>query len=327
MLSRVAGGLFWMSRYVERAETVARLLDAGRRINAIPSSPEVRAAEWASIIVASGCRETFPKPLEEADQRSVAQHLIFDESNPSSIRMCLYQARTNARAMRTAVTADAWEAINESWIAMRAKAPEHITGGEFAPFLDWAKGQAQKFRGAIDDTLLRDSGYNFTRLGQYVERADATARLLDVKYHVLLPADAEVGGVVDEGQWVQILRAAGALRAYRHVYRASVTPDRVVHYLVLNGMCPRSLRYCSAMVLRQLDELRTRLGQSHAAHTRAGEMFARLQDLEIAEVFTDGLHEFLTGRIEENNRLAVDIAAGYGFGPAEAALQEQLQED
>lgn len=305
-----------MARYVERAENVARLLDAGRRMNAIPSSPESRAIEWGSIVIAAGCSQTFPRPLSEAHERSVAHHLIFDEANPSSIRSCFLQARTNARAVRTALTSDVWDAVNATWIAMRSETPERVTDGALAPFLDWTKGQAHQVRGAIDDTLLRDSGYNFVRLGQYIERADATARILDVKYHVLLPPDQQVGGVVDEGQWVQILRAAGALRAYRHVYRAAVTPDRVVHYLVLNGMCPRSLRYCTAMMVRHLEELRNRLGTRHPCDSRAHYVMALLQDLEVAEIFAHGLHEFLTERIEENNRLANEIAAGYGFGPA-----------
>lgn len=315
MLSRVAEGLFWMSRYVERAENLARLLDAGRRMNVIPADPATRSAEWASIIVAAGCRQTFPRPLEEADERSVAHHLIFDEANPSSIRSCFYAARVNGRASRSALTADVWDAVSETWIAMKSQSPATVLGAGFAPFLDWTKAQAHRFRGGIDDTLLRDAGYNFMRIGQFLERADATARLLDVKYHVLLPPNERVGGVIDEGQWVQLLRAAGTLRAYRHVYRASVTPDRVVHYLVLNGMCPRSLRYCAAMVTRHLGELANRTGQQHPAHLRASAMIARLQDLEVAEIFAHGLHEFLTERIEENNRLAMDIAAGYGFGP------------
>jgi uncharacterized alpha-E superfamily protein len=322
MLSRVAGGLFWMSRYVERAETIARLLDAGRRINALPTTAETRTAEWASIVIAAGCSGTFPGSIAEADQRSVAHHLIFDAENPSSIRSCLQQARDNAREMRTALTAEVWDAINGSWIAMRSRAPNHILDGEFAPFLDWTKTQANTVRGAIDDTLLRDAGYNFVRLGQYVERADATARLMDVKYHLLLPPDQQVGGIIDEVQWAQILRAAGSLRAYRHVYRASVTPDRVVHFLVLNGMSPRSLRFCTAMLDRHLEELRGQLGQTHPCHARVRTMKARLADLEVGEIFTHGLHEFLAERIWDTNALGIDIASAYGFGPGPTVVPE-----
>src|SRR6056297_3554278 len=231
MLSRVANGLFWMSRNIERAENVARLLDAGRRLNTLPASDATRTAEWSSIVIAAGCSETFPHPLEQANARTVAEHLIFDPDNRSSIRSCLHMARENARAVRQAVTADVWDATNQAWIEMRAKSSASIIGGGFAHFLDWTKMQGHRFRGAIDDTLLRDAGYSFIRLGQYVERYDATARLLDVKYHVLLPPEERVGGLIDEGQWLQILRAANSARAYRHVYRTAVRWDLVVHFL------------------------------------------------------------------------------------------------
>ncbi len=314
MLSRVASGLFWMSRYVERAANVARLLDAGRRMNTLPGSAEARSAEWSSIVIAAGCSETFPDPLASANARSVAQHLIFDPDNPSSIRSCFRQARENARAIRQAITSDVWDAANEAWIEMRAKSPASIVGGGFAHFLDWTKMQGHRFRGAIDDTLLRDAGYNFIRLGQYVERLDATARLLDVKYHVLLPPDQQVGGLIDESQWLQILRAANSSTAFRHVYRSAVRPDLVVHFLVLSPLSPRSLRNSTEMIVRHLDLLKVHTGVSAECHFMAYAMMGRLDDLTIDEVFRFGLHEFLTERIEENNRLALAIADAYGFG-------------
>ncbi|MEM9144594.1 MAG: alpha-E domain-containing protein [Pseudomonadota bacterium] len=319
MLSRVAESLFWMSRYVERAENVARLLDAGRRMMTVPTSAEARSAEWSSIVIAAGCSETFPDPLETATQRSVAQHLVFDPENPSSIRSSLHAARENARAVRQAITSDVWAAVNESWIDMRARSPASIVGGGFAQFLDWTKTQGQRFRGGIENTLLRDAGYNFIRLGQYVERLDATARLLDVKYHVLLPAHAQVGGVIDEGQWLQILRAANSARAYRHVYRAPVSPNRVVHFLVLSQLSPRSLRNSANMIVRHLDLLKAYTDRSEACHFKAYAMVARLDDMSVEDIFQFGLHEFLTERIQENNLLAMAIADAYGFGGREPA--------
>ncbi|MEL6584746.1 MAG: alpha-E domain-containing protein, partial [Pseudomonadota bacterium] len=161
MLSRTAQGLFWMSRYIERAENVARLLDAGRRIEALPSSPDAKRTEWKSILIASGAKETFPGELDAADQVSVAQHLIFDRSNPSSIRSCLEAARENARAMRTAVTGDVWDTINLTWAEMRMLTPESLRGAGFVSFLEWVKTRAFLFRGAVDATLLRNAGFNF----------------------------------------------------------------------------------------------------------------------------------------------------------------------
>lgn len=326
MLSRVANNLYWMSRYVERAENVARLLDAGRRLNTLPTSAEARADEWASIIIAAGCSSTFPEPLEKANGRNVAQHLIFDADNPSSIRSCFQQARENARAVRQAVTADIWDASNEAWLEMRARSPATIVGGGFAQFLDWTKTQGHRFRGAVDDTMLRDPGYNFVKLGQYIERYDATVRLLDVKYHVLLPDTSHVGGLIDEGQWLQILRAANSSRAFRHVYRSAVTPKRVVHFLVLNATTPRSLHHSAAMIVRHLDSLRVHTGQSHLCHIRAAESLSRLQDHTVDDIIQFGLHEWLTERVSENNRLAVAIADGYGFGvPVRAETERQTQ--
>ncbi len=314
MLSRVAEALFWMSRYVERAENVARLLDAGRRMNILPTTPEARAAEWSSIVIAAGCSETFPQPLAEANARSVALHLIFDADNSSAIRSCFKQARENARAVRQAITADVWDATNQAWIDMRSKSSASLIGGEFAQLLDWTKTQGHRFRGAVDDTLLRDAGYSFIRLGQHIERVDATARLLDVKYHVLLPPDQQVGGLIDEGQWLQILRAANSSRAYRHVYRAPVRPDLVVHFLVLNLLSPRSMRTGAAMIVRHLDLLKSHTGFSAECHTRAYALLGRLEDLTVDDIFAHGLHEWLTELIQENNLLARSIADAYGFG-------------
>ncbi|MGF1444877.1 MAG: alpha-E domain-containing protein [Pikeienuella sp.] len=314
MLSRVAEALFWMSRYVERAENVARLLDAGRRMNTLPTSAEARAAEWSSIVIAAGCSETFPYPLDEATARSVALHLIFDQDNPSAIRSCIRQARENARAVRQAITSDVWNATNEAWIEMRTKSAASLIGGEFAQVLDWTKTQGHRFRGAVDDTLLRDAGYNFVRLGQHIERIDATARLLDVKYHVLLPPDQQVGGLIDESQWLQILRAANASTAYRHVYRQPVRPDLVVHFLTLNLLSPRSMRSCAAMIVRHLDLLKAHTGFSADCHFRAYALLGRLEDLTVEDIFEHGLHEWLTERIQENNLLARSIADAYGFG-------------
>ncbi|MEO0620807.1 MAG: alpha-E domain-containing protein [Pseudomonadota bacterium] len=325
MLSRVAEDLFWMSRYVERAENVARLLDAGRRMMTVPTSPEARSAEWASIVIAAGCSETFPDPLETANARSVAQHLVFDTDNPSSIRSSIHAARENARAVRQAITSDVWDAVNEAWIDMRARSPASIVGGGFAQFLDWTKTQGQRFRGGIENTLLRDAGFNFIRVGQYVERLDATARLLDVKYHVLLPADAQVGGVIDEGQWLQILRAANSSRAYRHVYRAPVSPDRVVHFLVLSPLSPRSLQHCASMIVRNLDLLKAHTERSEDCHFKAYAMQGRLDDMTVDEIFSFGLHEFLTERIQENNVLALAIADAYGFGGREPAPARHVE--
>ncbi|MGF1500974.1 MAG: alpha-E domain-containing protein [Paracoccaceae bacterium] len=324
MLSRVAEGLFWLSRYIERAETVARLLDAGRRLDTLPGSAETRAAEWGSIVIASGCSGSFPRPIAEADGPSVAHHLILDDDNPSSIRSCFRQARANARAIRPEITSDVWDAVNDAWSGMKRVSAASVVGSDFAEFLDWTKTQGHRFRGAIDDTLLRTPGYDFIELGKFVERGDATARLLDVKSHLIGIAD-ESAVARDQLLWGQILMAAQALRAYRHVYRTEVTGDGVVHFLVLNPILPRSLSHCVQKTVRHLGELRSGLGQTHRAHALADRMQARLETLTVRAILDQGVHEFLTEFVTQNHRLALEIASAYGFGGATVASQSQSQ--
>ncbi len=315
MLSRAAEGLFWMARYIERAENIARLLDAGRRINLMSPSVESRAAEWGSIVIASGCSETFPKPLEEADMASVAWHLVLDPENPSSIRRSFEQARSNARAWRVEITTEVWDAVNEAWRSLGSRTAGVTGGARLAPFIDWTKLQGQRFRGAVEDSLLRDPGYCFVKLGEHIERADSMARLLDVKYHVLLPGHAPVGGAVDQGQWAQILRAANSLRAFRHVYHQPIAPWLVADLLILNRQSPRSLIFCVESAGRQLDELARILGKTQPCQERAADMRARLSGFTVDQIFEIGLHEFLTAFIRENNFLAIEIAESYGFAP------------
>ncbi|MEO0999916.1 MAG: alpha-E domain-containing protein [Pseudomonadota bacterium] len=314
MLSRTAESLFWMARYMERAETLARLLDAGRRFAALPAGPGGEASEWASIVIASGCSVTYPRPLEEADAQSVLHHLVFDIDNPSSIYRCLQQARDNCRAVRTAVTSEVWDAVNDSWIGIREMEAEEAAAGRLAGFLEWTKARGAHFRGSVESSQLRNTGHAFLRLGTQIERADATARLLDVKYHVLLPADQRVGGGLDYLQWVQILRAVNSRRAFRWVYRSEVRPDRVTHFLILNPENPRALVTCYEIIVRQLD----RLGLSHTdrlgARAMARSIYAALLEGSVDEIFAFGLHEWLTKFIGDNNQVALAIAGDYGFG-------------
>ncbi len=326
MLSRTANGLFWMSRYVERAGNVARLLDAGRRMDLLPNTEEGRASEWESIVIASGCQETFPGDIKQATMEEVARHLIFDETNPSSIHCCLQAARENARAMRIAVTREVWDVLNSAWADMRRKNPSAVTGGRLAEFLDWVKMQGFLFHGAGEASMLRDEGWNFIGLGKAVERADATARLLDVKYHVLLPSAQDVGGGLDHMQWVQLLRAANSLRAFRWTYRESVTPQAVVHFLVLNASSPRSLINCYAEIVANLADIGGETDAQNMVRARAQAVHGQLMRLTVEQIIAAGLHEWLTDIIVETNRMAGELAGAYGFnGTAGTPSQEQVQ--
>ncbi|NVO24593.1 alpha-E domain-containing protein [Donghicola mangrovi] len=314
MLSRTAQGLYWMSRYVERAENNARLLDAGRRIEGLPGAEAAGNTEWPSIIIAAGCRETFGEErLDEADRDSATFHLAFDPENSSSILSCFAAARENARAMRGAVTSEVWTAINGTWSELRKLDMKAVDERRYADFIESVLGASFHFRGAINATLLRDERLWFIELGKHIERADATARMLDVKYHVLLPKTDEVGAGLDLLQWQQILRAANALRAFRHVYREQVSAPRVVDLLVVNSQSPRSLRYTYEAICDNIDNIGVHTKAQRAVADHAREIRDRLRVADAHDIIDFGLHEWLTDMIMETNKLANALGESYGF--------------
>ncbi|MGB0499416.1 MAG: alpha-E domain-containing protein, partial [Rubricella sp.] len=214
-----------------------------------------------------------------------------------------------------------WDSINEAWAEMRVMTPDILAGGGFASFVDWVKKRCSEFRGAVDSSLLRDDGFAFIELGKWIERADATARLLDVKYHVLLPSAEDVGGGLDYMQWQQILRAANSLRAYRYVYRKPVTAEGVVDFLVLNEKTPRSLKRCYAEIVEAIEDIGAPLVSQKRVYIRARRSLDELNEETAAGVLSYGLHEWLTETIVETNTLAGDIGTAYGF-TAPVELQE-----
>ena len=200
MLSRTAENLFWLSRYFERAENLARLLDVGLRMSALSREAGTSSSEWHSTIVAAGCEESFYAKYKTPTAETVVRHLAQDPDNPSSIMSCLDTARRNSRAVRTALTTDMWEAVNGTWLEARGFTDDNFTIERIRKFLEWVKERSLLFVGAAGGTMMRNDAYWFTRLGMFVERADNTARILDVKYHVLLPENSEVGGGLDYSQ-------------------------------------------------------------------------------------------------------------------------------
>jgi uncharacterized alpha-E superfamily protein len=238
--------------------------------------------------------------------------LLLDRENASSIASCLDRARNNARAVRTALTTQAWETLNEAWLRL-GDLNEAAVMRELPQTLDWVKGRCAQFRGASDATMLRDDRYDFARLGLHIERADMTLRLLDVKHYVLLPETDVIGGGRDKHQWTSVLLATSALRAFHWVYRGDYSPDKIADFLLLSTACPRSLAYCVDEMVTTLDRLARGYGARHPCHATAAEMAATLRDTDIGEVFHEGLHEFLTGAIARNNRLTAEIAEAYHF--------------
>lgn len=313
MLSRTAGNLYWTGRYVERADFVSRLIDATLRLAALPSSYGGDVAAWSSALAASGVLAAYTERHGELDEGNALQFLSLDTSNPSSMRCCLEAARRSARAVRTALTLEAWEAINGAWMDVQRFGLRLESRPALSGLLDSVKASVLGFDGAAHRTMLRDDAYWFLRLGAAVERADNTARLLDVKYHLLLPRDETVGGSLDYFQWTTILRTVSAVTAYRYVYRESVKPWLVADLLILNRRMPRSLAASVIDALRHLDELGAARSRRGPAHRQAQVMMAMVSDRDIGGIFSAGLHEFIGRFIAENNRLGRAIGEQYLF--------------
>jgi uncharacterized alpha-E superfamily protein len=311
MLSRTADSLYWLARYTERADFLARIMDAAMRMASLPSGDGAHGTEWDSAIAISDQKAAFVANYGSADEKNVRRFLAFDEANPSSIRCCLNAARNNARAVRTALTSEVWEAVNEAWNQFNQLDERDMDMQAFARFIEWTKGVARAFDGAVHRTQLRNDGYAFMRLGAATERADNTARILDVKYHLLLPESEPVGGGLDYFQWSTILREVSALTAYRWVYRESIKPWLVADLLILNRQMPRSLANCSADIAFQLDQLGQTYGRRGSAQRAATATLNRLTSLRIEHIFQSGLHEFITDFIAENARLSTIVVEQY----------------
>src|SRR6476646_2097975 len=304
MLSRTADNLYWLSRYVERAEYLARILDATQRLSALPLAYVGTSNEWESAVATAGCANAFFKLYDEANEENVTDFLAFSTANSSSIRSCFELARGNARAVRTALTMEMWDAINGTWLELKRYGNGPTSREECSRFLRWVQESSLRFDGSAYRTMLRNDAYWFSRLGVYTERADNTARILDVKYHVLLPETERVGGSLDYFQWSTILREVSALTAYHWVYRQSLQPWLVADLLIFNRQMPRSLASSYENIVVFLDNLGRAYGRQGVAQRLSRSTLARLENTSVKDVFQQhGLHEFISGFIVDNDKL------------------------
>jgi len=311
VLSRSADHLYWMSRYVERAENTARILDVSDRMGLLPTGGDGRAAgsEWEAVLQITGDAADFLRRFPEASAETVIRHMTLDAENPSSIYSTIRAARENARAERVGITTEMWEALNSTWLEIGGLTPAALAARGYRNFFDWIKERSHLFRGSSVATMLRDERYHFLRLGTFIERADNTARILDVKYHVLLPDLADVGGAIDYFQWGALLRSVSAYRNYHHAYKQTITPLNVADLLIYNDAFPRSLHAC----LNDLLDILGMIGGNHGreAARQAGQLHAMLHYGKIEHAFSQGLHEFLTDFIDHNDRLSAEIQSAY----------------
>jgi uncharacterized alpha-E superfamily protein len=311
MLARTADNLFWFARYVERADYLARILEAALRLGTMPSAYVGATNEWESAVSTAGCSQAFYEHYEEANEENVTDFLAFSAANPSSIRNCFESARTNARAVRTAITGAMWNAVNDAWLELHRYGNGPTSRSDSARFLRWVQETSILIDGSAYRTMLRRDSYWFSRLGIHIERADNTARILDVKYHLLLPVEQQVGGALDYFQWAAILRSVNALTAYHWVYRESVKPWLIADLLILKDEMPRSLASCYSNLVQNLDNIAQAYGRQGPAQRQARSIRTRLQNSRMEEIFQSGLHEFITGFLADNNRLNTVVNEQY----------------
>jgi uncharacterized alpha-E superfamily protein len=316
MLARTADNLFWLSRYMERADYLARIVNVANRLQSMPAAYGGERNEWESALISAGAIEAFNEAYDKLEPRNAIEFLVYDTQNPSSIVNCIEYARTNARAVRTALTVETWETINSGWLDVKRAQTSRgdkgdVGSAQLSSLLELISKISLDVDGSAYRTMLRNDAYWFSRLGLFVERADNTARLLDVKYNILLPEMESVGGSLDYFQWTAILRAVSALTSYHWVYRQSIKPWLIADLLILRPEMPRSLIACYGEIARFLDAIGRAYGRQGASQRHARHVLTRLEHASIKDVFSSGLHEFITEFIEDNRRLGVSIAEQY----------------
>lgn len=311
MLGKTAGGLFWMFRFLERAENTARLIDAGFRIALTRSTDQ--ESEWKSIIVTSAAHAAYEAKHDTYDSSRVTDFLLRDADNPSSVLSVMKNARDNARLVRTALTSEVWMAVNETWMLLNELLREPVPETDLPQVLAIVRQQSALVRGALHGTMLRNDIYDFCRLGTFIERADSTARIMDVKYFALLPAPSFVGSRMDNVQWEMILRSVSAHRSFRWALGRGYTSANIANFLILDRRLPRSLAFCAANILDNLNYLAQEYGERLACQDMAQALKSRLSDRDINSIFDEGLHEFLSAVLRDTANLASQIEQDYRF--------------
>jgi uncharacterized alpha-E superfamily protein len=314
MLSRTAANLFWIGRYMERAEMTARLLEVGARIALLPSAGYGYRNEWDSLLQASGTTEGFAAKYGDPVQRNIESYLFFDRDNPSSVATCLERARENGRIVRTALTTQMWDALNTAFQEMRQLERRPRSELDLSQLTEWTMRHAALLRGTIETTHLRNDGYDFLGLGYALERADNTARLIDVKYYVLLPRIDFVGSELDNYQWTTLLRALSAHRAFHWAYGGDVTPRKIADFLILNSKSPRSLKASAIAMARHLEHLEAAYGRRTEAQEASEALRDALNRMTVEDIFEEGMHEFLTRFIGRVNEIAGIVFTTYLSG-------------
>jgi len=313
MLSRTANELYWMARHIERAENTARLLDVTYRTSLMPYQVHETGLAWADPwsvpLVTLGLATAYYQRHPQLTAENALRFMILDPANTSSIYECLRTARESARAVRGAITSEMYEDLNSAWIEMRSYDYERIQANGVSDFLDWVKMRSHLFRGVTFGTMLRDEAYHFIRLGTHMERADNTARILDTKYHILLPSIDDVGGAVDYYQWASLLQSLSGFESYRKIYSDVIAPRRIAELLILRDDMPRSLHSCMNFIHDTLGILCD--DKTREVERKAGELHARLHYGRTDDIMEFGLHEYLMEFLEDIAELGGEVSRAF----------------
>ncbi|MEE4538177.1 MAG: alpha-E domain-containing protein [Erythrobacter sp.] len=312
MLGRTANGLFWMFRYLERAENTARLLEAGLRM-ALTRDVATAQSEWRSVIATLGLEQRYNATHDKYDGSSVWNFVLRDAANPANVREMFSSVRQNARTARTNISDEVWEAVNGNWMKLEKMLTRPVPQSAVGDVVTRIRRAGTQVHGAIDGSMLRNAGYYFARAGTFIERAESTARILDMKYYLLLPSLSHVGSSVDSGQWDQVLRSVAGGRAFSWLNAGNITSRAIVEFLVLDDRFPRSLAFCRSALRDNL----AALARLHGTEGRSNELM-RAADIHISEltverIFDLGLHEFLTDFMARNVAIGEAIGEDYRF--------------
>jgi uncharacterized alpha-E superfamily protein len=302
MLSRVANSIYWMSRYLERAENVARFIDVN--LNLSLDMPRELGEQWAPLVNITGDRELFAKRYDEATRANVMRFLTFDRENPNSILSCVRHARENARSVREIISSEMWEQANHFYLMVKSAAENKSTFESPHDFYTSVKMESHLFDGITDATMSHGEAWHFLQVGELLERADKTSRILDMKYFILLPDEHVVGAAIDNIQWSALLKSASALEMYRK-HAKQIDPVKVADFLLLNRDFPRSVLSCLSRAAQSLHAITGSQGErfSNVTEQRLGKLLAELNYTRIDEIIIGGLHEFLDGLQSRLNQI------------------------
>ncbi|WP_366042344.1 alpha-E domain-containing protein [Henriciella sp.] len=310
MLGKTAGGLFWMCRYLERSANNARLIEAGSRMTMTRSAAD--DAEWESVLSTANVKDMFLQTHEHVKRADAIDYILRDRSNPSSVMSVVEAARNNARMVRVALTREVWEAVNDTWMKLKDALARRVSDADLPNVLELIRQQSAQVRGALHGTMLRNDIFNFCRIGTFAERADNVARILDVKYFVLLPSVSMVGSTIDNFQWEAILRSAAAERSFAWLNKES-GPRAIAEFLILDQRLPRSIAFCYTNLSRNLGYLEQEYGEARPSSEMCEATLSRLISTDVETIFDGGLHEFIQSILQSNNALGLQIEKDYRF--------------